>query len=253
MKSTRLRKTLIASLLFALMLGFSVSMLLQLSTGEDSILVNQVSSSNSRNLAVHNLTVSTAPSNMITSVQLDSDFSSFFGTASLVTLALGTVSIDRKEERSSTKLRDRIINEVSLSPGIHLRGLHRALDCAMGALQYHLRNLEAEDIIQSFKVGNSKHFFLNGFSDDNKVLELTALLRNPTMQLIVSETVEKGRTTQAHLSRSLDLDKSLVSYYVSSLIKADVFETIRVFGREKPVRVTEWAQLSIDSLGLIVQ
>lgn len=217
------------------------------------MVVNEISSATSRNISLHNLTLSTAPSDMITSVQLESDFCSFFSTTSLATLILGTVSMDRREEKSSTKLRDRIVEEIALNPGIHLRGLHRILDCAMGALQYHLKNLEDAGMIKSLKVGNSKHFYPLDFSDDEKVLELTALLRNPTTHSIVHETIENGRTTQADLSRTLDLDKSLVSYYVSGLIKAEVFETIRVFGREKPVQLAEWAQISIDSLGLMVQ
>jgi predicted transcriptional regulator len=123
----------------------------------------------------------------------------------------------------------------------------------MGALQYHLRNLEKDATIASVKIGNSKHFFLNEYSVDEPTLELTAQLRNPTVQVIIQECMSNGRVTQAELSRTMEMDKSLISYYVGGLIKAGILRTIKVFGREKPLMITEWAGLAITQLGLLVQ
>ncbi|MFX1415620.1 MAG: winged helix-turn-helix domain-containing protein [Promethearchaeota archaeon] len=70
---------------------------------------------------------------------------------------------------------------------------------------------------------------------------------------MLRECMANGRTTQAELSRTLSLDKSLVSYYVSSLIKNDVLRVVRVFGRERPVILSDWARVSLASFGLLVQ
>lgn len=187
-----------------------------------------------------------------TSLILPRGITDFLGQ-SLGALILGTVVVDRRRESRVSKLRDRVVDEVAASPGIHLRELRRHLDCAMGALQYHLRNLEKESVITSIKIGNSKHFFINDYSVDEPTLELTAQLRNPTVQVIVKECMSNGRITQAELSRTMNLDKSLISYYVGGLIKAGVLRTIKVFGREKPLMLTEWAGLAITQLGLLVQ
>jgi predicted transcriptional regulator len=168
-------------------------------------------------------------------------------------LILGTVVADRRRDSRVTKLRDRVVEEISINPGIHLRELRRHLDCAMGALQYHLRNLEGDSIITAIKMGNSKHFFLIDYSNDESALELTAQLRNPKIQTIIQECMSNGRITQAELSRIMDLDKSLISYYVGGLVDADILKTIKVFGREKPLVLTEWASLAITQLGLLVQ
>ena len=186
-----------------------------------------------------------------TSLILPRSMNDFLGQ-SLGALILGTVVVDRKREARVTKLRDRVVDEIAASPGIHLRELRRHLDCAMGALQYHLRNLEKESMIGSIKIGNSKHFFLTDYSVDEAVLELTAQLRNPTVQVIIKECMSNGRVTQAELSRTMELDKSLISYYVGGLIKAGILRTIKVFGREKPLMLTEWAGLAINQLGLLV-
>ncbi len=173
--------------------------------------------------------------------------------SSFMALALGTVSLDRREDRRLHKLRDRVAFEVAANPGIHLRELHRVIGCAMGALQYHLKFLEQEGHVVSLRHGNVRHIFSPDYSSDENVMRLTAIARNPTVGLILSECAMNGQTTQAQISRTLELDKSLVSYYISSLLKADILRTVKVFGREKPVLLTDWARSAIDVQGIMVQ
>lgn len=168
-------------------------------------------------------------------------------------LVISTVSIERRDDRRLQKLRDRIIVEVAENPGIHLRELHRIIGCAMGALQYHLKFLEEEGLVVSLRYGNVRHIFLNDYSTDENVMRLTAIARNPTVGQILSECAKNGQTTQAEISRTLEVDKSLVSYYVSGLLKADILRTVKVFGREKPVLLTDWARTVIDVQGILVQ
>ncbi|MFW9806577.1 MAG: winged helix-turn-helix transcriptional regulator [Candidatus Thorarchaeota archaeon] len=168
-------------------------------------------------------------------------------------IALGTVSVERREDRRLQKLRERILSEVESNPGIHLRELHRIIGCAMGALQYHLRILEEDGQVISLRNGNVRHIFTPDYSSDEKVMLLTALARNPTIGSILSECAANGQTTQAVISRSLDVDKSLISYYISSLLDADILRSVKVFGREKPVLLTDWARATIDCHGLLVQ
>lgn len=171
-----------------------------------------------------------------------------------VALILGTVSIERTRDKDkrSLKLRDRIVDEVNANPGIHLRELHRAIGCAMGALQYHLRNLEKDGEVISLRAGNVRHIFPPGYSTEERVLLLTALARNPTVGSILTECMKNGQTTQAEISRYLDVDKSLISYYTSSLLKADILRSVKVFGREKPVILTDWARTALTCSEILV-
>ena len=168
-------------------------------------------------------------------------------------LAISTVSVERREDRRLQKLRDRILFEVADNPGIHLRELHRIIGCAMGALQYHLKFLEQEGLVVSLRYGNVRHIFSKDYSSDENVMRLTAIARNPTVGQILSECAKNGQTTQAEISRTLEVDKSLVSYYISGLLEADILRTVKVFGREKPVILTEWARHVIDVQGVLVQ
>ncbi|MHA1863202.1 MAG: winged helix-turn-helix transcriptional regulator [Candidatus Thorarchaeota archaeon] len=168
-----------------------------------------------------------------------------------VALIIGTVSIERFKDKRILKLRDRIAGEVTTNPGIHLREIHRNLGCAMGALQYHLTNLENDGLVVSLRAGNVRHLFPPGYSTEDRVLLLTALARNPTVGSILTECMNNGQTTQAEISRGLDVDKSLISYYTSSLLKADILKLVKVFGREKPVILTEWARTELTCSGIL--
>jgi DNA-binding MarR family transcriptional regulator len=174
-----------------------------------------------------------------------------FSPSTIFALALGTVVMDRRSEEQTPKLRDVVLSEIDQNPGIHLRELQRTVSCAMGALQYHVRNLEAEGQVISIKVGNAKHFFMVDYSSDEQTLKLSALTRNPTIRTILGEVITQGRVTQAELSRTMSLDKSLISYYTGSLLKAEVLNTVRVFGRERPLVLTDWAQSVIQNMALV--
>ncbi len=173
--------------------------------------------------------------------------------ASFMALAIGTVSVEGREDRRLQKLRDRVVFEVAANPGVHLRELHRIIGCAMGALQYHLKFLEQAGQVISFRIGNVRHIFTPDYSSDENVMRLTAIARNPTVGSILSECAKNGQTTQAVISRTLDVDKSLISYYISGLLKADVLRSVKVFGREKPVLLTDWARTAIDVQGILVR
>ncbi len=192
-----------------------------------------------------------APISGGTSILFPGAMNKVFSPSTIFTLSLATVVIDRKTEEKAPKLRDVIVLEILENPGIHLRELQRLVGCAMGALQYHLRNLEESKEITSVKVGNSKHFFASDYSSNDQVLELSALARNPTIKTILGEVFEKGRVTQAELSRTMSLDKSLISYYTGTLLDAEILNTVRVFGRERPLVLTEWAHTTIQNLALV--
>jgi DNA-binding Lrp family transcriptional regulator len=232
----------------------------------DSVAPNLLSSSNNNQAALDlGFTLSTLSSGTI-NITLDAITQSAIGTIEywthwapqsldigFIALIIGTISVERTRDRKALKLRDRIVDEVAANPGIHLRELHRSIGCAMGALQYHIKNLEDVGEVVSIRSGNVRHIFPADFSFENRVLLLTALARNPTIGSILSECAKNGQTTQAEISRVLNVDKSLVSYYTSSLLRADVLRSIKVFGREKPVILTDWARNALINLDILVQ
>ncbi|MHA1576709.1 MAG: winged helix-turn-helix transcriptional regulator [Candidatus Thorarchaeota archaeon] len=248
----RLAKKAVFVLSMALMIsGFMSIFLASQNSIGPSIAVQESSLSNAFNPVTIDYDMLFGPMSFGTSVLFPSVHTTAFTPSSFFSLAIGTVVVDRRSEKHVPRLLDRVVNGIAVNPGIHLRELQRYVGCAMGALQYHVKNLETDGLVVTIKSGNSKHFFLSAFAQDDNVLTLTALSRNPTIQSILLELVDKGRVTQADLSRTLELDKSLISYYTSTLVKADVLNIVRVFGRERPVILTSWASSAIMDLALV--
>jgi len=148
-------------------------------------------------------------------------------------LIIGTASIERNKDKRIHKLRDRLADQVSASP-------------------YHLKNLENDGQVVSLRAGNVRHIFPPEYSSEERILLLTALARNPTVGSILNECMKNGQTTQAEISRDLDVDKSLISYYTSTLLKAEILRSIKVFGREKPVILTDWARTALTCSEILV-
>ncbi|NWF96147.1 MAG: hypothetical protein HXY34_08385 [Candidatus Thorarchaeota archaeon] len=167
----------------------------------------------------------------------------------LILFSMTTIAAEKRSERN-IKLRDRVMMEIESNPGIHLRELQRTLDCAMGALQYHLQNLETEGAVTSLRIGNTRHIFPVDYSMDEQLMRFTALARNPVVNAIVRECSATSMVTQATLSRNLNIEKSLVSYYTNILVEAGVLRTIRVFGRERPLMLSDWALSVLPVVGL---
>ncbi|NHI83706.1 MAG: winged helix-turn-helix transcriptional regulator [Candidatus Thorarchaeota archaeon] len=253
MPSTRVRKSLIALSFLFLFSGMASLAMSGVGQGSDQLLVQDLSWSDSFLSQISLNGTTSAGMSVIggTLVVLPMEYNIKL-SAGAIFLALGTISLERREEKV-LKLRDRIVEEISQNPGIHLRELHRQVGCAMGALQYHLRNLERDGSVLSVRNGNARHLFIRGYSPDDQVLKLASMFTNPTIKSILDACMANGRITQAELSRTLSIEKSLVSYYVGGLLEEDVLRTIKVFGREKPLVLTDWAKSAITVNGLLVQ
>ena len=246
-----IRRATFAITLTLMMSGLVSLFLVNFGGSGASLALQELSLSSAYEPVTIDLHVLSAPMSLGTSVLFTSGSFSSITPSVIFSLAVGTVVIDRKRAEQLPRLRDRVVDGIALNPGIHLRELQRVIGCAMGALQYHMKTLESDGSVISARLGNSKHFFLSEFTQNEDILTLTALSRNPTINSILVEVVAKGQITQAELSRILLLDKSLISYYISSLLKADVLNIVRVFGRERPVILAEWASSAILDHALV--
>ncbi|MHA2424802.1 MAG: winged helix-turn-helix transcriptional regulator [Candidatus Thorarchaeota archaeon] len=156
-------------------------------------------------------------------------------------VSTGSVVDERREISENQPLKIRIQAYIERNPGAHLREIKRNLDCAMGGLQYQLIQLENEGIIKYMVEGNSKHYFIEEFSDNVQILLITIHTRNEVASEIIWSCITEKGQTRAELARDLGHDISAISYYVKKLLDLDILKTIPVFGREKPLGVTDWA------------
>jgi predicted transcriptional regulator len=117
-----------------------------------------------------------------------------------------------------SETRERIADHVQRSPGVHFRGLVRALDLAPGQVQYHLRRLRRDDRVVREEVGGRTHFFDPGVDPAER--RQIALLRRETARDVVALLADRGPQSPARLADQLGIARSTLEFHVERLIDA---------------------------------
>jgi hypothetical protein len=147
----------------------------------------------------------------------------------LCIIMIGTISLDKeryfRDMKKEIPLNRIIIQEIiSQNPGISLRKLQRMTGFGMGGIQYHIYQLES-GMIESFKFGRCKHFFISSacFTMQEKILY--SLNRNHNIKDIL-ESIQSAQNgcSQKDLSQHTGNSKSLISYYVKILKNHGIIE-----------------------------
>ena len=149
-----------------------------------------------------------------------------------VLIALGTLTIQlykllqSKEQKEWAKNRILVRMEISLNPGISLRGLSRTTGLAVGSTQYWVRILEQNNEIDILSLGRSKHFFIREQQLSSEEKLLYALTQNKRiLEILQSLRENPDIQTQKDLCAKLGYNKSLLSYYVKILKNHHVIES----------------------------
>lgn len=119
-----------------------------------------------------------------------------------------------------TTTRERIAAHVEHSPGIHFRGLARALDIAPGQAQYHLRKLDREGAVVAETVGGRRHLFPPGY-DERERLAL-ATLRRETARDVLATLVRNGPSRPGAVADDLAIARSTLEWHLDRLVDASL-------------------------------
>lgn len=116
--------------------------------------------------------------------------------------------------------RTRIAETVQSRPGIHFNGLVRSLDLATGQVQYHLKNLHADDEVVKTELYGRTHYFPDSYTDRER--RTLALLRRETTRDVVAGILESGPVRPNELAEELDLARSTLEWHLDHLVEQDV-------------------------------
>lgn len=98
----------------------------------------------------------------------------------------------------------------------------------MGALEYHLDQLERAGLVSVVHAENKRFFPANVDAHDKRAL---ALLRQESARRIVMKLMERPATTRGQLATDVELPPSTVTFYLSKLVASGLVER-RSMGRE---------------------
>lgn len=124
--------------------------------------------------------------------------------------------------------RRRIYSRIVDHPGEYLRELQRALDMPMGALEYHLLQLERAGIVTVLHEENKRFFPAQMDAADKRDI---ALLRQESLRRLCVVLLEMRVASHKEILARTDLAPSTLTYYASKLVEAGLVEKQRR-GRE---------------------
>ena len=137
------------------------------------------------------------------------------------------------------KVRSRIFSYISKNPGIHLRGISRAINIPKSTLVYHLNYLKKQNIIEvktdnyynryypSDKVCQKNKQLLDLFSKDiPRTIILLLALYPDSSQIDIINFTQKWKKHPSKIGIFLNRHQTTLSYYFNKLVQIDVIEAI---------------------------
>lgn len=128
-----------------------------------------------------------------------------------------------------TATRTRIANAIESHPGVHFSELVRRLDLAPGQVQYHLRQLTAENQIVEDNYQGQTHYYPPDFDEWERWA--LALLRRETAGDIVAHLLAEGPTRPDVIANELGIARSTLEWHLDRMVKHGLIEKQRTNGR----------------------
>jgi predicted transcriptional regulator len=130
-----------------------------------------------------------------------------------------------------------IYQRIADTPGIHFRALLEELDYAQGTLQYQLRWLADEGLIEASDDGKYTRYYPEADFDEADQTVMNALRREYSRR-ILAHLLADGPLSTSELSDRIEKANSTVSWHLSNLADADLVTKERD-GRSVVYEVTD--------------
>jgi predicted transcriptional regulator len=109
------------------------------------------------------------------------------------------------------------------NPGIHSRELSRQLQIPYSTLQYHLKQLDKQGIIQRERAGKFLYCYgLEPLTLDEK--KIVYVLRSTTSKRIILFLLQHQTASQSELARYLKKHPTTVEFHLKKLLENDIIE-----------------------------
>jgi predicted transcriptional regulator len=135
-----------------------------------------------------------------------------------------------------------LYQHVADNPGVHFRGLLEEFEYAQGTIQYQLRWLADEGLVEVSDDGKYTRYYPAAEFDEADQAVMNALRRKYSRR-VLAHLLADGPLSTTELSDRLDKSKSTVSWHLSNLSEADLVTKERdgrsvVYEVGNPDRVT---------------
>jgi predicted transcriptional regulator len=136
-------------------------------------------------------------------------------------------------EDNSTGIRDKrmvhtkktIYALIANNPGLHLSKIAEMLHMRLSLAEYHLRNMEQEQLVTSLKdIGYYKRYYITSGKEGTAERKIISLLREDIPVKIVLLLLRQPTAQHKDLLKSIDISSSTLSYHLSKLAQHGIIE-----------------------------
>lgn len=132
---------------------------------------------------------------------------------------------DFAEEELGLPTRKELFRHVEANPGIHFSQLKRDLEMETGLLQYHLRELERYDVLESEEYqGKRRVFVAHELGEEERAI--LAVLRYETTRQILLYLLEEGPARNRAIAEAVGVTPATISWHLSNLVEEGIVELV---------------------------
>ncbi len=149
---------------------------------------------------------------------------------------------------SESDAHDAIAGYVTATPGAHFSKIRDDLQLGTGETQHHLRELENEEIVESYKDGDYRRYFqANRFSPFEQ--STLSYLRRDTPRGMLITLLEQPEVSAGELAEALDVSGPTISKYAAQLEEVGLLERTEGYTVTNPETVLLLLVRYADSFG----
>ncbi|MDD5318000.1 MAG: winged helix-turn-helix transcriptional regulator [Candidatus ainarchaeum sp.] len=128
------------------------------------------------------------------------------------------------------EVRQQLFEFIQKFPGLHFREIQRRTGMSVGALQYHLRQLQGEKLVVGVKYGEYTHYYPVGAVTEADKFLLPFLRQKPIRRMLVY-LLENKKANNKALCKVSGVSPATTSWYLSKLLSAGIVSKLKQ-GRE---------------------
>ena len=135
------------------------------------------------------------------------------------------------------EVRQQLFEFIQKHPGMHFREVQRRTGLSVGALQYHIRQLEEEKLAVGVKDGEYTRYYAVGAVTESERGILKFLRQKPIRRMLVL-LLEKKKANHSQLSEVSGVSPATTSWYLGKIVEAGLVSKQKV-GREVFYKVND--------------
>lgn len=140
--------------------------------------------------------------------------------------------------RKIQQIRRRICDVITKNPGIYLSRLAEELNMRVSLAEYHLMQLEKQDIITAVKEGGYRRYYMANSDIGTQEKRIVPLLRQKIPLKIVLLLLQKSPLQHKELQEELEVAPSTLSYHLNKLLTDGILD-VRTHGDQKGYSISD--------------